>query len=210
MSRLLREGKAGAAISFGSFVVRPRDPTFVPWGEDSEAPAPGNDRGDEASTPEQELLNVRDQAYAQGIEDGRRAMEKALDEERAAIARLAASLEGLRPEPTGPLALLLAETVDRLVREILGEVDIDANRLLARAKAAAALIGKAVEPSRLRVHPDDVDLLAPADLPVPVEGDPSLARGSIVLETAEGWIEDGPAVRLERLRAALDKMAATR
>jgi hypothetical protein len=31
----------------------------------------------------------------------------------------------LKPEPTLPLALLLAETVDRLVREIVGEVDID-------------------------------------------------------------------------------------
>ena len=36
----------------------------------------------------------------------------------------------------------------------------------------------------------------------------ALARGSIVLETGHGWIEDGPAIRLERLRAELDRMGA--
>ena len=29
-------------------------------------------------------------------------------------------------------------------------------------------------------------------------------------ESVQGWIEDGPAVRLDRLRAELDKMAAPR
>jgi hypothetical protein len=32
----------------------------------------------------------------------------------------------------------------------------------------------------------------------------------VLLETAEGWVEDGPAIRLERLRAELDKVAAAR
>jgi flagellar assembly protein FliH len=53
-------------------------------------------------------------------------------------------------------------------------------------------------------------LLEPADLPVDVAADPALPRGTVVLETGHGWIEDGPAVRLDRLRAELDKMAAKR
>ena len=43
---------------------------------------------------------------------------------------------------------------------------------------------------------------------LPTTPDAGLARGSIVLETGHGWIEDGPAVRLERLRAELDRMGA--
>ncbi len=118
--------------------------------------------------------------------------------------------EVLKPEPTNALALLLAETVDRLVREIVGEVEVDATLLLTRARAVAALIGENTQPSRLRVHPEDLCLLAGNDLPVELAADPSLARGTIRLDTGHGWIEDGPQIRLERLRAELDRMAATR
>jgi flagellar assembly protein FliH len=96
------------------------------------------------------------------------------------------------------------------VREIVGEVEIDGLRLLSRAKAAAALIGEASEPARLRVNPEDAALLADAELELTIEADPELPRGSVLIETAGGWIEDGPAVRLERLRAELDKVAAAR
>jgi flagellar assembly protein FliH len=130
--------------------------------------------------------------------------------ERDAVARLAETLPMLKPEPTLPLALLLAETVDRLVREIVGEVDIDGLKLLGRAKAAAALIGEATQPARLRAHPEDAVLLGEAALDVAIEPDAGLERGNVLLETAEGWVEDGPAIRLERLRAELDKVAAAR
>jgi len=79
--------------------------------------------------------------------------------------------------------------------------DLDAN---------AALIGEATQPARLRVHPDDAALLREAPLEVAVEADACLERGTVLLETADGWVEDGPAVRLERLRAELDKVAAAR
>ena len=112
----------------------------------------------------------------------------------------------LKPEPTGALAMLLAETVDRLVRQVVGEVEIDGMTLLARAREAAELIGKDTEPSQLRCHPDDAALLEAAALDIELVADPALERGALVLETGHGWIEDGPAVRLDRLRAALDRM----
>ena len=206
MSKILREERARLAASVGSFVVRRTNPTFLPFGTSE----PHNDGGPQPLTAEQEMLRAQAEAYAKGYDEARRAIEEELAGEREAIARMAESLEALRPEPTSALALLLAETVDRLVREIVGEVEIDATRLLARAKAAAELIGENVEPSRLIVHPDDLALLAPANLPLELSGDPSLPRGTLILETGHGWIEDGPAVRLERLRAELDKMAALR
>jgi flagellar assembly protein FliH len=203
MSRVLREERARLAASLGSFVVRRTEPAFMPLGNAE----PYNDEGPKPLTSEQEKLRAQGEAYARGYDEARAAAEQELAAEREAIARLAASLEVLRPEPTNALALLLAETVDRLVREIVGTVEIDAGLLLARAKAAAALIGENVEPSKLIVHPDDIALLEPAGLAVELVGDPSLVRGTVILETGHGWVEDGPAVRLERLRAELDKLA---
>src|SRR4051812_913121 len=206
MSRLLRQSGDGAA-SLGSFVFTHASAGFRP--RDGGGFAPGNDSGAPV-TAEQERARIQEEAFALGCEEGRKTVEAEFAAERDALGRLAESLAALHPEPANALALLLAETVDRLVRQVVGEVEIDANLLLARAKAAAELVAKDVEPTRLRAHPDDVIYFEAAKLDVPVHPDPTLGRGALVLETGQGWIEDGPAVRLERLRAELDKMAAAR
>lgn len=203
MSRLWREERAQSAASLGSFVVGRRDTPFRPW-------AAEGSHAISDSLPVDMACQVEEIAFARGVAEGRRTVEAEFAAERDAIARLAENLQALKPEPTLPLAMLLAETVDRLVREIVGEVEIDGLALLARAKAAAALIGEATQPARLKAHPDDAALLAEADIEIEVEGDLALARGSVMIETADGWIEDGPAIRLERLRAELDKVAAAR
>lgn len=203
MSRLWRDERALSAASLGSFLVRPNATSFQPWaGQDGMA---NND-----SVPVDMAARVEEIAYARGLADGRSTVEAEYAAERDAIGRLAETLQSLRPEPTLPLAMLLAETVDRLVKQIAGEVEIDGLTLLARAKAAAALIGEATQPARLKVHPEDLALFQDCDLDIPVEADLALERGAIMVETADGWIEDGPAIRLERLRAELDKVAAAR
>ena len=196
-----------SAASLGSFVFTHANAGFRPRGG-RDGFAPGNDSG--PVTAEQERARIREEAFALGCEEGRKTVEAEYAAERDALGRLAESLAVLRPEPANALALLLAETVDRLVRQVIGEVEIDANLLLARAKEAAQLVGKDVEPTRLRAHPDDIVYLEAGKLQIPLHPDPSLGRGAIVLETGHGWIEDGPAVRLDRLRAELDKMAAPR
>lgn len=207
MSRVLRRS-AEDAPSLGSFVLTHGNGGFRPRAGRN-GYAPGNDT-EVPLTTEQERARIQEEAFALGCEEGRRTVEAEFAAERDVIARLAESLAVLRPEPANALALLLAETVDRLVRQVIGEVDIDADLLIARAREAALLIGKDVEPTMLRAHPDDIVYLEAARLDVPLQPDPTLGRGAIVLETGHGWIEDGPAVRLDRLRAALDKMAAAR
>ena len=203
MSRLWRDERAQSAASLGSFLVRPNAASFLPLaGQDGEA---SND-----SVPADMAARVEEIAYLRGLDEGRTTAEAEFAAERDAIGRLAETLQSLRPEPTLPLAMLLAETVDRLVKQIAGEVEIDGLSLLARAKAAAALIGEATQPARLKVHPEDLALFDDCDLDIPVEGDLALERGAVMIETADGWIEDGPAIRLERLRAELDKVAAAR
>jgi flagellar assembly protein FliH len=205
MSRLLRNSGAETAASLGSFVLTRGEG----GGFRARTGSPHDPDNDFEATPmmaEQEALSATADAYSKGYEEGRRTAELEFAAERDAVARLAEALDALRPEPTNALALLLAETVDRLVREIVGSVDVDATLLLARARAAAELIGENVEPSKLRLHPEDAVLLADADLQITVQADATLQRGTVLLETGHGWIEDGPAVRIERLRAALDKM----
>jgi flagellar assembly protein FliH len=165
-----------------------------------------------ASHPDHDPIHVHSAAdlqaaaFAQGFEEGRRAVEDMVAEERAAMVQLAGSLEVLKPQPSQALAMLLSETVERLVRQIMGTVEVDRDTLIERCERAAELIGDEAGPMRLRLHPDDLELLADAPIDTPLVGDHGLLRGTIRLETDEGWIEDGPEARLERLRAALDQM----
>ena len=206
MSRLLRAIDTQAE-SLGSFVLNHREAGFRARNTDGGFAA-GNDEDALPLTLEQERARIEEEAFAAGHAEGRRETEEEYEAERDALARLALSLQVLRPEPVNALALLLAETVDRLVREVVGQVDVDANLLLARARQAAALVARETEPSKLRAHPDDLIHLERAGLPVTLAADPCLTRGSIVLETGHGWIEDGPAIRLEKLRAELETMGA--
>lgn len=202
MSNLWLGGESDRIASVGSFAIDRDAPTFTPWGS-GEGP-----EAEEGPVMPLDLETVRADAFARGWEEGKRTAEIELASEREALARLAEALETLRPESSHALALVLAEAVERLVRQIVGKAEIDRATLIARAEAAAALIGDEVAPARLRLHPDDVPLLEGARIPVALAADPTLARGTLVLETGEGWIEDGPAVRLERLRAELDRMGA--
>jgi flagellar assembly protein FliH len=144
--------------------------------------------------------------YAAGIDAGRREADAA----RAEIKALAESLAVLRPEPTQALGALIAATVERLLGEIVGTTPVDRDTLLLRAQTAAALIGDETRPAVLKLNPEDIMLLDGAALPVAIEADAALARGALRLETVSGWIEDSPALRLDRLRAGLDRIAAAR
>ena len=180
-----------------SFTSRPDG--FAAWG-DASADLADVDLAIEPEMPQMD-------AFAQGFQQGYEAGEAALDAERHALAALAAGLDALRPEPPADLAKLLAATVSRLVIQIVGEVALDEQVIAARTATIAALIAEESAPTRLRLSPDDVARLDRTALPIDLVADAALAPGSMLLETAGGWVEDGPAVRMERLRAALDALA---
>ena len=183
---------------------------FRPWSlvdqENRHSSLPRLSNADHDPSPVHDGGDLQARAFAEGFEEGRRAVEELVNDERAALAHLMQSLETLRPEPSKGLAMLLAETVERLVHQIMGEVTIDKATLHARALGAAELIGEESGRLRLRLHPEDLALLEGMELPAPAVADPHLMRGTVMLETDEGWIEDGPEARLEKLRAALDRM----
>jgi flagellar assembly protein FliH len=182
--------------------------SFTPWTNAAQSDAAHGDTPPISEYLDPEMIRV--QAYADGLAEGRRTVEAEVAAERDAVARLAEVLENLRPEPPRELGMLLSETVKRLVRQIVGEVEIDGEKLLERAHAAAEIIADETGPVRMRLHPEDFERLQDARLDVEMIPDSHLAPGTILLETGDGWIEDGPQVRLDKLRAALDQLGVPR
>jgi flagellar assembly protein FliH len=105
---------------------------------------------------------------------------------------------------------MLSQAVVRLVAQIVGEVPIDEAVLKMRCAAVAACMDGDEARALLEVHPDDLHLLEEEGLGVTLAANPSLPRGSVRLATSDGWVEDGPDVRLARLKALLDDMEGQR
>jgi len=88
----------------------------------------------------------------------------------------------------------LIETVAALCNAALAPLAIDPDLLAERAARAAAMLARADDNAVLRLHPDDLKLVArrlPKDLAV--EPDPTLERGNLRLDGQSGGVEDGPA-----------------
>lgn len=141
--------------------------------------------------------------FAKGLAEGQRLAEAGFAAEREQLLSLIAGTEALHDEPSEELAQMIAETVERLVRQIVAEAPIDADWLKGQAEAAAALVAECDKARTLWVHPHDAALLMDCALTLPVEADPAMVRGTVRVETSAGWIEHGRAVYLNELRAAL-------
>jgi flagellar assembly protein FliH len=159
-----------------------------------------------AMTDEDILEQVRLEAFAQGFDEGCRVIGDGQAAEAEARNRLAEALELLTPAPSGMLSTMLSATVVRLVEQIVGEVEIDVDRLVQRCDTVAAFIEENDEKGALHLHPEDIALLEGEVIGVKLVADDAMHRGCVRLETADGWVEDGPDVRLSRLRALLDDM----
>ena len=143
--------------------------------------------------------------YAAGLAAAR------ADETRDAdlIADLSAALGAGDHVDRARIAEQLRRTVLMLVEKLVGEVGISSDKLAQRIDGAVDLLADAAESAILRVHPDDVALLA-GRLPATIfaVGDAGVARGGFVLESASTIVEDGPAHWLEQLTRAVDQVAA--
>ncbi|QDC38115.1 FliH/SctL family protein [Sphingobium fuliginis] len=169
--------------------------------------APGQPVHDSIPESEEDVLEqARIEAFAMGFDEGSRVTAEAHAAETQARQQLAQALELLAPAPSGMLSTMLSATVVRLVEQIVGEVEIDIERLLQRCDSVAAFIEDNDEKGALHLHPDDIELLEGESIGVKLVPDGAMQRGCVRLETADGWVEDGPDVRLSRLRALLDDM----
>jgi len=146
------------------------------------------------------------EAFVQGFQEGDRLAREAMEQDNAARTELAAAIQLLAQSGEGTLATMLSHAVVRLVTQIIGEVPIDAHVLTERCEAVAACIDDDDARTVLQVSPADLPLLEMEQIGVALAANPDLPRGSVRLATTDGWVEDGPDVRLDRLKALMDDM----
>ena len=137
------------------------------------------------------------QAWADGFAAGEAEAHAAADARRAAEdaarGRLELSFARLDADLTERLRDRLHATVQALCEATLAPLALDPALLAHRAERAAAMLARAEDDRVLRLHPDDLALIA-GQLPAgtPASPDPQLERGTLRIETSQGGVEDGP------------------
>lgn len=195
-------GDFGSVSPRGAFRSRFGAGDFTGWS------AAGTDATD--SFPEEPEVDLVEQAsqegFVAGFQEGERLTREAMAADDTARYALADAIRQVASAGEGALASLLSNAVLRLVTQIVGEVAIDEARLAERCAEIAACIDPDDARAVLEVNPDDLPLINASEIGVALSPNPQLGRGSVRLATVEGWIEDGPEVRLARLKALMDDM----
>jgi flagellar assembly protein FliH len=163
-----------------------RDPRFV-----SASAAMTHGTAAEAVDP---IATAFAEGFAAGSNEALEAAEAAAFQAAQAREKLNASFVRLDAELAEMLRHKLIETVTALCESVLHPLALDAQALARRVETAAAMFVRADDERVVRLHPDDLDLIAgqlPADWQF--KADASLERGALRVETASGGVEDGPA-----------------
>lgn len=148
------------------------------------------------------------QAWHEGFAAGHAEADAAAKAQAAADetvrGKLALSFAKLDADRVEDLRGKLVETVAALCETALAPLALDRDALARRAGVAAAMLARAEDERVLRLHPDDLALVA-AQLPanLSVAPDPALDRGALRLEGAIGGVEDGPALWRHAIAEAL-------
>jgi flagellar assembly protein FliH len=157
---------------------------------------------------------ARDEAYRQGLDEGRRQAEARLEAERTALRELGAGLNQLMQDFEEGLAndvlsmsLELAKLIVRQVVKVKPEVVLPVLR-----EAISSLPGMD-EQTTVRLHPADAQVLRRvtetdkmlAALPWKIIEDPQIERGGCVLETATTEVDATLETRWRRVIAALGR-----
>lgn len=138
------------------------------------------------------------ETYGRGYAEGHAAASaeaaaRLLADDRA-HEELALSFARLDATMAEDLRLRLRDTVTALCEAALGPLALDEVALMNRITRAVSMLARADDERVVRLHPADIDLVsARLQADWTVQGDPSLERGTVRVETATGGVEDGPA-----------------
>jgi flagellar assembly protein FliH len=140
------------------------------------------------------LAQAWDDGYAAGQAEAEATARSHAESAGAARERIELALARLDNELAEALRQKLYAAVEALCEAAIAPLALDREALTARVARAAEMLARADDDKRLRLHPDDIALLAER-LPegLAVEPDPALERGALRFETTAGGIEDGPA-----------------
>lgn len=133
------------------------------------------------------------EGYARGMGEAQEAAAALIAEQDAARAAIELSLSRLDAAMQADLKDRLRETVIALCEAAIAPAALDPDGLARRVEVAAAMLSRAEDARVIRLHPEDLALIA-ARLPEDwhFEPDASLERGAVRVEGAAGGVEDGP------------------
>jgi flagellar assembly protein FliH len=157
------------------------DPRFAPLpAQDPDSPDP--------------LARAWAEGHSAGLAEANAAAAARAEADAAARGQIELTLARLDAEQAEALRQRLQTAVELLCESAIAPLALDRAALAARVARAAAMLARADDDKVLRLHPDDLALVA-RNLPEGLETipDPSLERGALRIETATGGVEDGPA-----------------
>jgi flagellar assembly protein FliH len=167
----------------------------------------------EAARRDADLLReeAKRQGYAAGLSEGREAAQRELG---GCLAEIKKVLAALRESRDAVLDAVVPRVIDAVVRIAgvlaAGEIRRDPERLRAIVQEA---LSSARDEDRVvvRLHPDDLDMLAPVRQALEdacgqqlvLRADRSLVRGGCLVETSRGLVDARLDARLASIHAAL-------
>ncbi len=148
----------------------------------------------ETAAPVEDPLDVAfAEGYTKGSQDAAALAEQHAREADAARGRIETAFERLADEQTVVLEKRLRETILMLCEQTLAPLTTDPDALTRRIGTALSLLRRSQDERVVRLHPDDLALVAGRlSDSIRVEPDAAMARGQLLVETAEGGLEDGP------------------
>lgn len=137
--------------------------------------------------------------YALGLAEGQSLAQTAFAEERLRLQALVAAANALQPVEPEAVRTLICQTVDRLVREIVGATPVNTDHLHRQVEEATELAGTTGAGTVLRLSPQDAALLEGVGIKLPIVPDVQLPPGTLRVEAETCTFEHGRAVQLEVL-----------
>ncbi|WP_372730715.1 FliH/SctL family protein [Novosphingobium sp.] len=133
------------------------------------------------------------EGYARGLGEAQEAAAQLMADEAMARSKIELSIAKLDAAMQADLKDRLRETVEALCEAAIAPAALDPDGLVRRVEVAAAMLARAQDERVIRLHPEDLALVA-ARLPedwhfIP---DATLTRGAVRVEGASGGVEDGP------------------
>lgn len=154
--------------------------------------------------PSQDELLV--QAYDQGVADGIAQAQAEMQASDGATVALAQAITALRPQLSQGLCAMLLHAMKQMLERSSGFAEPDAAVLERHCRSLATLVTRDMRSSALHLHPDDLKLLGDAECGLVLTADPSIRRGTVSLNHADGWIEQGTQPMLDALQGLIDDL----